>query len=214
MSAQAPGGRDESWIILVTRWVKKLTRICRRMMFCRMSRRTTVVSANPHLIFQSGEAFLNVCRTVNDEIHQRGNPHILPLAMAVNSALALELFLKCLRTIESGGFSKGHEFDQQYYDLQKSTRDEIRQRHDKIEASAPFFATLRKRGFKTDLDSLLEMGRKTFVNFRYAFEPAAVAQKTTWALDDFMFIVRDIILEKHHEWTPKYPPPRSPSVKK
>jgi hypothetical protein len=68
--------------------------------------------------------------------------------MAVNSALALELFLKCLRTIESGSFFKGHEFDQQYYDLQKSTRDEIRRRHDEIQASArygPFFADLRKR---------------------------------------------------------------------
>ena len=195
-------------MILAARWATKLTRICRRMMFCRMRRRTTLVSADPHRIFQSGEAFLNVCRTLDAEIHKRGNPHILPLAMAVNSALALELFLKCLRTIESGSFSKGHEFDQQYYDLQKTTRDEIRRRHDKIEANAPFFADLRKRGFKTDLDSLLKMGRKTFVNFRYAFEPAAVAQKTMWALDDFMRIIRNMILEKHPEWTPTgYPPP-------
>src|ERR1700730_3377853 len=189
--------------------MKKLTRICRRMMLCRMSRQTTLVSADPHQIFQSGEAFLNVCRTVDAEIHERGNPHLLPLAMAVNSALALELFLKCLRTIESGGFSKGHEFDRQYYDLQESTREEIGRRHGKIEASSPFFADLRKRGFKTDLDSLLKMGRQTFVNFRYAFEPAAVAQKTTWALDDFMLIIRDVILEKNPEWTPKYRPPRS-----
>lgn len=173
-----------------------------------MARKTSSVSADPHLIFHSGEAFLNVCRTLDADIHKRGNRHILPLAMAVNSALALELFLKCLRTIESGSFSKGHEFDQQYYDLQKSTQDEIRERHDKIEACSPFFADLRKRGFKTDLDSLLKMGRNTFINFRYAFEPGAVAQKTIWALDDFMRLVRIMILEKHPEWTPSgYPPP-------
>jgi hypothetical protein len=187
--------------------MKKLTRICRRMMFCQMTR-TMLVSADPRRIFQSGEAFLNVCRTVDAEIHQRGNPHILRLAMAVNSALALELFLKCLRTIESGSFSKGHEFDEQYHDLQESTRDEIKQRHEKLELGDPFYEDLRARGYKTDLDSLLKMGRKTFVNFRYAFEPAAVAEKTMWALDDLMRIVRNMILEKHPEWTPKgYPPP-------
>ena len=169
--------------------------------------RNDSVSADPQLIFQTGEAFLNVCRTVDSEIRQRGNPHILPLAMAVNSALALELFLKCLRTIESGSFFKGHEFDEQYHDLQESTRDQIKQRHEKFEIGDQFFEDLRSRGFKTDLDSLLAMGRKTFVHFRYAFENNPSAKKTVWALDDFMRIVRNMILEKHPEWTPDYPPP-------
>jgi hypothetical protein len=172
--------------------------------------RNDSVSADPHLIFQTGEAFLNVCRTLDAEVKQRGNPHILPLAMAVNSALALELFLKCLRTIESGSFSKGHEFDEQYYDLPESTRDEIKRRHDQIEASDQFFAKMRTDGFKTDLDSLLVMGRKTFIHFRYAFENNPSAKTTVWGLDDFMLIVRDLILEKHPEWVPKgYRPPRS-----
>jgi hypothetical protein len=53
------------------------------------------------------------------------------------------------------------------------------------------------------------MGRKTFIHFRYAFETNPAAKQTRWALDDFMFIVRDMILEKHPEWTPKgYAPPR------
>jgi hypothetical protein len=167
------------------------------------------VSADPRLIFQAGEAFLNVCRTLDAEINRRGNPHILPLAMAVNSALALELFLKCLRTIESGSFSKGHEFDEQFRDLNESTQNEIKRRHDQIAANDKFFEDLRSRGFKTDLDSLLKMGRKTFVHFRYAFEENPSAKDTVWGLDDFMLIVRDIILERHPDWKPKgYPPPR------
>jgi len=113
--------------------------------------RNDLVSADPRLIFQSAEAFLNVCRTLDAEIKKRGNPHILPLTMAVNSALALELFLKCLRTIESGGFFKGHEFDEQYFDLQESTRNEILRRHDEAESSDPFFANMRANEFKTDL---------------------------------------------------------------
>jgi hypothetical protein len=160
------------------------------------------------------QRLFSICRKLDAENKRHRDPYIWQSVMAVNSALALELFLKCLRMIESGGFFKRHELDQLYRDLQKSTRDEIRRRHDEIQASAkygPFFADLRKRGFKTDLDSLLKMGRKTLEDFRYAFDPQIVAQKTTWALDDFMIIVRDIILEKHTEWTPKgYPPPRSP----
>jgi hypothetical protein len=193
------------------RWTKKLTRICRRLMFCRMSRRTTAVPADPYPIFQGAEASLYACRILDAHCKRHRDPHILPSVMAVNSALALELFLKCLRTIESGGFFKRHELDQLFRDLRKSTRDKIRRRHDEIQASAergPFFAKLRADGFRTDLDSLLKMGRKTFEHFRYPFDPQIVAQKTTWALDDLMRIVRNMILEKHPEWTPTgYPPP-------
>ena len=53
------------------------------------------------------------------------------------------------------------------------------------------------------------MGKKTFIRFRYAFENNPAAETTVWALNDFMLIVRDIILKKHPEWTPKgYPAPR------
>jgi hypothetical protein len=166
------------------------------------------VSADPHLIFQAGEAFLNACRTL-DKAAKSGNSYILKSVMAVNSALALELFLKCLRTIESGSFFKGHEFDQQYFDLQESTQDEIKRRHAEREARDQFFAEMRKEGFKTDLDSLLAMGKDTFIRFRYPFENSLATKRTVWALDDFMLDVRDIILEKHPKWTPKgYPPPR------
>ncbi|MEY2487377.1 MAG: hypothetical protein QOH39_3025 [Verrucomicrobiota bacterium] len=171
--------------------------------------RNDAVSADPHLIFQAAEAFLNVCRTLVAETEQRKNPHILPLVKAVNSALALELFLKCLRTIESGSFFKGHEFDEQYFNLQESTQNKIRRRHDNADASDQFFAEMRADGFKTDLDSLLAMGRKTFIHFRYAFENNPSAKATVWGLDNFMLDIRDIILEKHPEWVPEgYPPPR------
>lgn len=193
------------------RLIKKLTRICRRMMFCRMSRRSAVVSADAYQIFQGAEASLYACRILDAHHKRHRDPHISQSVMAVNSALALELFLKCLRMIESGGFHKRHELDQLFRDLQKSTQHEIRRRHDEIQSSAergPFFAKLRADGFKTDLESLLKVGRKTFEHFRYAFDPQIVAQKTTWALDDFMRIVRNMILEKHPEWTPVgYPPP-------
>jgi hypothetical protein len=174
-----------------------------------MSREKIVGDAS--LIFQSAEAFLNACRTLDADI-KRGNRFILPIPMAVNSALALELFLKCLCTVESGFFFKGHEFDDQYLDLPQATKDELRRRHEKAEANDPFFAKMRKDKYKTDLDSLLKMGKKTFVHFRYAFEKQTVAQKTVWALDNFMLDVRDIILEKRPEWTPQgYPPPRAVS---
>ncbi len=165
------------------------------------------VSGDPYLIFQSAEAFLNVCRTLQATV-EKGNKYVLEMVMAVNSALALELFLKCLRTIESGSFEKGHEFDQQYRDLSLSAREELRARHKRAESS-DFFADMRAKKYKTDLDSLLSMGRGTFVHFRYAFEENPAAEKTTWALDGFMMDVRDMILERHPEWTPKgYRPPR------
>ena len=129
--------------------------------------------------------------------------------MAVNSALALELYLKCLRTIETGNFFKGHEFDEQYFDLEESTRNEIQRRHAEIEAKSQFFEDMRTRGFQTDLASLLSEGRNTFIHFRYAFEKNPSAQNTAWALDDFMLIVRAIVLERRPKWTPKgYPSPR------
>jgi len=165
------------------------------------------VAADPKLIFLSAEAFLNACPTL-DTATKRGNRFILPIAMAVNSALALELYLKCLCTIESGFFFKGHEFDEQYLDLSPSIKDELRRRHEKAEANE-FFAKMRADGYKTDLDSLLKIGRDTFIHFRYAFEKDIAAKGTAWALDSFMLDVREIILDRHPEWTPtNYPAPR------
>lgn len=170
----------------------------------------TPVSVAPD-IFTGGESFLYACGVLNARAKQ--DPHIVQAVMAVNSAFALELFLKCLQTLDSGDYSRRHDLDQLYYELPKPTQEEIRRRLDEVQASTkygPFYAGLRSDGYKTDLDSLLEMGRKAFEHFRYAFDPEIVAQKARWALDDFMFIVRDLILERHPEWTPKgYPSPRS-----
>jgi len=176
----------------------------------KMSTSSRQIKADAHLIFMTGEAFLNAARTLDKE-RKSGNPYILDLTLAVNSAMALELFLKCLRTIEKGFFFMGHEFDQQFSELKEATRNEVRRRHDKAvdRDQDQFFSKMRANNFKTDLDSLLDMGKNTFSDFRYAFEPSTKAKKTTWGLDNFMFDIRDIILERHPEWTPHgYPPPR------
>lgn len=160
------------------------------------------VTADPSVIFQAAEAFLGVKIKLRGA-YERGE--VLPVVLAVNSALALELYLKCLRTIEVGSFPWGHELDAQFRDLNSDTQEELRRRHDEAAAAAPFFSDLRARGIDTDLDSLLAMGRKTFVNFRYAFENDPAAKDDKWALDAFVIIVRGYILEKHPEWRPVSP---------
>jgi hypothetical protein len=110
------------------------------------------IVADPHLIFQSAEAFFGVGLRLK-EPYERGE--VLPLAMAVNAALALELYLKCLRTIEAGNFFIGHEFDDQFRDLETATQAEIRRRHDEVVATMPIFSTLRAQGISSIFNSFM-----------------------------------------------------------
>jgi hypothetical protein len=155
-------------------------------------------------MFQAAEAFFNVAKTLKISC-TLGNPNILPLALGAISAFALELFLKCLRTIEVGDCFDGHDLERLYDHLAEGTRREIERLHEAHEDHAEF-QRARAMQINTDLRSLLKRGRNTFDDFRYAYEQ--LPANTDWGLDVLTLLVRNIILERRQDWqkpSPEFP---------
>lgn len=145
-------------------------------------------------IFDSAEAFFHAVYSLKDSA-ERGNPNILQMVVAVNSAFALELYLKCLIAIERGSFAWGHDLRELYYQLSSEARSDIEMQHRKLENTSDVFALARARGVETDVASLLNLGRNAFELFRYAFEDGA--EDAIWGLDGVTLLVRKRILERH-----------------
>lgn len=154
---------------------------------------------DPQRIFITGEAFLEVCKVLVAALNA-GNRNILALVLATNSALTLEMYLKCLLLLETGSTWHGHDVYKLFKHLPDATQSELATAHDKFVADNPVLKAkwMDSTGVELDLESLLKAGRDTFVKFRYAWEE--IPSKTNWGLNGFIKCVREYILKLHPEW--------------
>ena len=120
----------------------------------------------------------------------------------VNAAFAVELYLKCLLSVEGGQIPETHNLKQLFNQVSRESRGKITKRHNKLAADHPVLSEFRQNlGIKTDLNSLLEDGQNIFTQFRYFFED--IANRTEpigFGLDLFGQIVRNRILDWRPEW--------------
>jgi hypothetical protein len=81
------------------------------------------------------------------------------VVMATNASFSLELYLKCLLAIEQGLYLEGHYSKELFRNLSRQTKASLTRYHNNFVAGKTQFDDAVKRGFKIDLDSLLESGR-------------------------------------------------------
>ena len=117
--------------------------------------------------------------------------------VATNSALALELFIKCLLMLEHGAYIEEHHLSKLFMLLRRQTRESISNEWLRFVANVSWFRELEKDG-KGNLQAALSLGADTFVRFRYPFEPAL--EKCEWILDSLILIMRSRIVRLHPEW--------------
>ena len=146
-------------------------------------------SVKLHRLFEAAEVF----REASELLRANLVPTQMRMAApwAVNGAFALELYLKCLLTIECGAYPDSHDLSELFRNLPRQTRHTLRKIHDKAADQDATFARARAAGYQTDLASLLEAGRDVFTQLRYAFENDP---KGMWGLNIFSFFVRKRIL--------------------
>jgi hypothetical protein len=115
------------------------------------------------------------------------------IVLVVNAALALELYFKSLLTLEQTKFPWTHDLKDLFALLADSSQCALIRKHKKWEKD-PIFARLIADGRKTDLLSLLDIGRKSFDKFRYRHEH--LSDGTVWALDVCLCLTRDMVMKK------------------
>jgi hypothetical protein len=150
------------------------------------------------LTFVSAEAFLEVCKALVAET-RRGNRRILSLALATNAAFALEMYLKCLLSLEQGQAPHGHDLHKLFHALSSSTQSELTKDHEQFQNSNPAsMAEAHQLGLPTDLEELLKRGRNAFADFRYAHEQ--IPSGTDFALNGLTYCVQQRILKLQPDW--------------
>ena len=123
-------------------------------------------------------------------------------------ALACELYLKSLITIETGGFPR------EAHDLQKYLSHLSKDAQDQIRSSATISGEQRLKQWQEtakangdpvppnyDFDTALGASRKAFENWRYVFEKEFKPGEA-WQGGEIMNAVRNIIIGRHPEWGP------------
>ena len=153
---------------------------------------------NSKLAFVTAEAFLEVCKVLNKAI-ESGNTRILTLAMATNAAFSLEMYLKCLLLLEKGHASRSHDIHDLFHALSESTQAQLTKDHqDFVDSHSSFTVQARQTGSPNNLEELLNLGRNTFTDFRYAHE--RIPSKTIFGLNGLTFCVRERILKLRPDW--------------
>jgi hypothetical protein len=116
-----------------------------------------------------------------------------------NLTLALELYLKCLSSIERSKILKTHNLKILFDFISPVHRKILRQYHEESASSNQHFQKMKRMvGFndKLDMESLLEEASESFIDFRYLFQ-----NKTpNYRLDPSINAIRRLILEIHPEW--------------
>jgi len=150
-------------------------------------------------MFKSADAFRHVSELTLAQMGL-GQAH-LGFAYGVNGAFAVELYLKCLLTVEGGQIPSTHNLKALFQQLSRQSRAKLKKLHKERASNDAVFAALRQRGIKTDLDSLLEQGQDVFEQFRYIYEGIPRdRQQVGFALNIFAGCVRDRILDLRLEW--------------
>jgi len=149
--------------------------------------------------FVVAEQFWKATNTLRDGWRTAPAPPI------VCAAFALELYLKCLLTIEGKKPPKSHDLQELFELLGAKTQSHIRARFKPYEseqeelASPAYAAQGMTRPPGAVFDFILNASRDAFETYRYIHEKGLEANQG-WGADRIMQAARNVILDRHPEW--------------
>src|ERR1044071_9537714 len=102
------------------------------------------------------------CRVLRKVVRKGGaGKTMADVPLVVNAALALELYLKSLATLQYAKTPWGHNLEELFNSLKDSTKRRLIREHKRWEKD-PIFDRFRKMGKSPDLLTLLHTGKETF----------------------------------------------------
>lgn len=149
-------------------------------------------------IFEKAAAILT--REFQRELERTGVTN-LPAAIIVNLAFSLELYLKCLKIIETGSQPKKiHNLHNLYQSLSPGSKTKIENYYEEFIQSNPLAIAVKSefKDIKLDIDTALSEADKAFIEWRYIYEFRPKGFST--GVGDAVKAVRRYILELKPEW--------------
>jgi HEPN domain-containing protein len=160
-----------------------------------------------HLMFRVAEAFLTVAQAARRDLGD-GHPDELNYPLAVNHALSLEIYLKCLVYLEGKTLDREHGLKTLFEMLDNSTQERAEQYYEQFRINSPYCqameAELRRLGrdpaVEYEFKAALAKGSDAFVKMRYAYEGELGRNYLLMPLE---LGIRRIILERNPSWDPE-----------
>ena len=128
------------------------------------------ISADPNSIFQTAELFSKTVGLLDQAI-SHGEFLVVPLI--VNSAFTVELYLKCLITIENGGYGREHNLYNLFNLLSNDSKKFITAKYNELTSADPIVMAMKQHFngvIKFDIVSVLKDIADAFIAYRYHFE--------------------------------------------
>jgi hypothetical protein len=160
-------------------------------------------SSTPSDLFGSATNFLIAANKLSALADQGEYRLLLPLN--VLGAISLEMFLKCLLSIESSHYKNIHRLDKLFLSLSEKSQNKIRLLFEPHIAEIRFqtglaFADQGISAPEVTFDYMLTKSSDAFVKLRYAFE-GRLTNGEGFTAGRMIDGVRSVILEHHPEWS-------------
>ncbi len=127
-------------------------------------------------MFGAAELFWHAVRLLSRDPCERNDPSLMA-PLIVNAGHAIELYLKCLCTMQGRSVARVHNLQDLFGDLSSGTQDAIRRTYNATSHADPFLAEVRarfRRGAREEIDvgfdAVLKQMSTMHVKWRYPYE--------------------------------------------
>ncbi|HEY0077930.1 MAG TPA: hypothetical protein VGB73_04730 [Pyrinomonadaceae bacterium] len=175
-----------------------------------------IIHIDPEEAYKFARLYQKAAAAISTEIINSNSPSLIG-PIIVNSALATEMYLKCLLSLEnSGACPTGHELKNLYRALTLDSKAQIEKYYSARLAylkSSNVYPTgiVKVNGVeqtisiwdhaKTELQDVLEEANEAFVNWRYGYEnDSKVKLQPCTFLEELRLAIRQRIEELKPEW--------------
>lgn len=184
----------------------------------RLGSRPRRSSHDPRGIFSTAECFFKSSAALKVYADTRSGPPYISVHEAgvpglVCSAFAMELYLKCLITLQLGDAPEIHDLEELFKELPAESQEIIRQGYLRriqpdLKSHSAFRDQMRSQGVHVpnpeDFDALLKSSARAFESFRYIYDRNLTNRTPAFLIGDALFAMRGLILSYHPDWEPGF----------
>jgi HEPN domain-containing protein len=150
-------------------------------------------------VFKSASSFKRAAGLLK-QAHEDGDWDML-FPFATNSALAAELFMKCLMHLDGVKVPQAHSLKKLFRNLHQSHRERIRKHFDEAVKKKPYIPKVEafEPDFKFELDKVLEATDNSFEEWRYIFEDREGTVRF-FGMEEFVDALQAYLLSLEPAW--------------
>jgi transcriptional regulator with XRE-family HTH domain len=154
----------------------------------------------PKEVFRTAWGFSQTARILIERYRKQDGHHFIA-PLAVNSALAVELYLKCLLLLEGKSYAPVHDLKSLFDSVDTDDKERIKQFFTEDIARKEYIKRIQASNpeMRYEVEPILEAANKAFEEWRYIFEEKDYT-RYYYGLEEVREAVERIILEIKPEW--------------